>query len=69
MGTYPTENIEEYQILLDSNAKTGHFKKLYFKEDELVYGVLFKDISKASVLLTGVRIGDDYATVVSKLYR
>lgn len=69
MGTYPTENIEEYQILLDSNAKTGHFKKLYFKEDELVYGVLFKDISKASVLLTGVRNGDDYATVVSKLYR
>ena len=37
--------------------------------DELVYGVLFKDISKASVLLTGVRNGDNYATVVSKLYR
>ena len=69
IGTYPTENIEDYQILLDSNNKTGHFKKLYFKDNQLVYGVLFKDISKASVLLTGVRNGDDYATVVSKLYR
>ena len=69
IGTYPTENIEEYQIVSDSNSKTGHFKKLYFKDNQLVYGVLFKDISKASVLLTGVRNGDDYATVVSKLYR
>lgn len=69
MGSYPTENIEDYQVLLDSNAKTGLFKKLYFKDNQLVYGVLFKDISKASVLLTGVRNGDDYATVVSKLYR
>ena len=51
--------------------KRVHFKKFNtFKERlKLVYGVLFKDISKASVLLTGVRNGDDYATVVSKLYR
>ena len=54
---------------MDANPTTGHFKKLYFKDNHLVYGVLFKDISKANVLLNGVRNGDDYATVISKLYR
>lgn len=69
VGAYPTESLEQYQILMDANPATGHFKKLYFKDNHLVYGVLFKDISKANVLLNGVRNGDDYATVISKLYR
>lgn len=69
VGAYPTENLEQYQVLLDANPATGIFKKLYFKDNALVYGVLFKDISKANVLLNGVRQGYDYGTVMAKLYK
>jgi len=69
VGAYPTENLEQYQVLLDANPATGIFKKLYFKDNALVYGVLFKDISKANVLLNGVRQGHDYGTVMAKLYK
>ena len=31
VGTYPTENTESYQVMMDSNPSTGLFKKLYFK--------------------------------------
>lgn len=68
VGTYPTENTESYQVMMDSNPSTGLFKKLYFKDNQLVYGVLFKDISKANVLLNGVRQGHDYQTVMSKMF-
>ena len=68
VGTYPTENMESYQVMMDSNPATGLFKKLYFKDNHLVYGVLFKDISKANVVLNGVRQGHDYQTVMSKMF-
>ena len=68
VGTYPTENMESYQVMMDSNPATELFKKLYFKDNHLVYGVLFKDISKANVVLNGVRQGHDYQTVMSKMF-
>lgn len=69
VGKYPNENLDTFQTLVDKNPETGQFKKLYFKDNQLIYGILFKDISKASVLLNGVRNKDNYQTVVSKLYR
>lgn len=68
VGTFPTENMESYQVMMDSNPATGLFKKLYFKDNHLVYGVLFKDISKANVVLNGVSQGHDYQTVMSKMF-
>lgn len=69
IGKSPAKDLDTFQTLIDENPSTGHFKKLYFENNQLIYGVLFKDISKASVLLNGVRHKEDSQTVISKLYR
>ncbi|MGL4338152.1 MAG: FAD-dependent oxidoreductase, partial [Turicibacter sp.] len=68
IGNYPTSNLDQYKIITDSNHSTHELKKLYFKDDQLVYGVLFNNMAKANVLLNGIRKGHTQQTVISNLF-
>ena len=59
----------DYQVMSQVDVKNNQYKKLYFDNEKLVGGILLGDVSKANVILKGVRDGYDTTKVLKKLYK
>lgn len=60
---------DDYEVVSQLDSKNNKYKKLYFDNDKLVGGILVGDVTKANVLLKGVREAHKTEKVLKKLYR
>lgn len=65
----PPESDEGLESVTEEDKKTGRYVKLIFKDNKLVYGVMFNNTSKFPVVLSGVRQGHSFKAVLAQLYQ
>ena len=69
VGNPPPEEEQGLESVTEEDQKTGRYVKLIFRDNKLVYGVMFNNTSKVPAVLNGVRQGNSFRTVLSQLYQ
>ena len=69
VGNPPSEEEQGLECVTEEDQKTGRYIKLIFRGNKLVYSVMFNNTSKFTAVLNGVRQGNSFRTVLSKVYQ
>ncbi|WP_297404378.1 FAD-dependent oxidoreductase [uncultured Cetobacterium sp.] len=61
--------LETEDSLSEKNEKYLKYKKVYFKNDEILSGILIGDIQKGTVILNGIKDRENKVRILNKLYK
>lgn len=68
IGNISTDDIDDVQENKYFDTLNGIYKKVYFKDNKFLGGILIGDISKAGVLLNAISNDEEPSKILKKLY-